>query len=70
MVCNFMLSVVQSVISSCYGLMRTVTVWWPEESKIVEPKEPSAGENVRVKEGTKVYSGKVVAVGSKSEVEE
>ena len=52
----------------CYYL-----VFWPDEStysmlpesKIVGEKEPSAGKMVKVKEGQKLYSGKVVAVGEK-----
>ena len=50
---------------------------WPSEncysevpqSKVIEPKEPSVGEVVKVKVGTKFYSGKVVGFGSKDEVE-
>ena len=52
-------------------------IFWPEEcsysevgqAKTVEPKETSVGATVRVKEGTKVHTGKVVGSGSKSEVE-
>ena len=40
------------------------------ESKILSPKEASAGQSVQVKEGPKVFSGTVVAVGSKAEVEQ
>lgn len=40
-----------------------------QESKIVEPKDPGVDETVKVKEGGKVYSGKVTAVGTQTDVE-
>ena len=51
-------------------------VFWPEqdcysevsEGKIAEPKSPKAGDVCKVKEGSKMYSGKVVAAGTKSEI--
>ena len=39
------------------------------ESKIVEPKDPAVGQTVKVKEGTKTFSGKVEAIGTKAELE-
>ena len=39
------------------------------ESKIVGEEETSAGHTVKVKERQKVYSGKVVAVGKKLDIE-
>ena len=52
-------------------------IFWPAEecysevieSKIVEPKDPAVGQTVKVKEGGKVFSGRVEAVGSKTEIE-
>ena len=52
-------------------------IFWPEECsyskvgqvEIVEPKEPAVGATVRVREGTKVHTRKVVGSGNKSEVE-
>ena len=52
-------------------------VSWPEESsysvvaesKTVNAKECSAGQTVQVKEGSKCFSGTVVAVGSKVDIE-
>ena len=40
-----------------------------EQAKIVEPKEPSVGDTVIVKEGTKVHTGKVVGSGNEKEIE-
>ena len=56
---------------------RYYLIFWPEEScysevaqaKIIEPKEPSVGDIARVKECTKIHTGKVVGFGSKGEVE-
>ena len=56
---------------------RYYLVFWPSEetysvvqqSKIVEPKDPSIDETVKVKEGGKVFSGKVAALGTKADVE-
>jgi hypothetical protein len=39
------------------------------EAKIVSPKERSAGQTVQVKEGSKCFSGEVVAVGNKVDIE-
>ena len=39
------------------------------ESKIVNAKERSAGQTVQVKEGSKCFSGTVVAVGSNVDIE-
>ena len=39
------------------------------ESKIVGEKEPPAGQMVKIKEGQKTYSGKVMAVGKKTDIE-
>ena len=52
-------------------------MFWPEEntysmvpeSKIVGEKEPPAGQMVKIKEGQKTYSGKVMAVGKKTDIE-
>ena len=52
---------------------RFYLVFWPEEntysmvpeSKIIGEKEPPAGQMVKIKEGQKAYSGKVIAVGKK-----
>ena len=56
---------------------RYFLIFWPQEkcysevaeSKIVEPKDPSVGQAVKVKEGSKIFSGTVEAVGNKSEIE-
>ena len=56
---------------------RFYLVSWPEESsysvvaesKIVNAKECSAGQTVQIKEGSKCFSGTVVAVGSKVDIE-
>ena len=40
-----------------------------QESRIVEPKDPGVDETVKVKEGGKVYSGKVAALGTQADVE-
>ena len=56
---------------------RYFIIFWPEErcysevpeSKLVEPKDPSVGQTVKVKEGSKTFSGTVEAVGNKSEIE-
>ena len=39
------------------------------ESRIVNAKEHTVGETVQVKEGQKTFSGEVVAVGNKTDVE-
>ena len=39
------------------------------ESKIVKPKDPSLGQQVKVKEGSKTFFGTVEAVGNKSDIE-
>ena len=60
-----------------YILERFYLLLWPEESsysvvpetKIVNPKEPSTGQTVQVKEGSKSFSGTVVAVGTKPDIE-
>ena len=52
-------------------------MFWPDEdcysevplSKMLESKEPSVGQTVRVKEGCKTFTGIIDTVGSKSEVE-
>ena len=52
-------------------------IFWPTEgcysevieSKIVEPKDPAVRQTVKVKEGGKVFSGRVEAVGNKTEIE-
>ena len=36
---------------------------------VIEPKEPSVGDTVKVKDGRQVYSGKVVGSGKKTEVD-
>ena len=56
---------------------RFYLVSWPEESsysvvaesKIVNAIECSAGQTVQIKEGSKCFSGTVVAVGSKVDIE-
>jgi hypothetical protein len=40
------------------------------ESKLVQPKEASVGAVAKVKQGGKLYSGTIVAVGSKAEIEQ
>ena len=63
---------------SQFCIERFYLLFWPEEdtysvvaeSKILSPKEASAGQSVQVKEGAKVFSGTVVAMGSKVEVEQ
>ena len=60
-----------------FTLERFYLVFWPDEStysmlpesKIVGEKESSAGQIVKVKEGQKIYSGKVVAVGKRLDIE-
>ena len=52
-------------------------MFWPEESsysvvaesKTVSAKEHSVDQTVQVKEGSKCFSGTVVAVGSKVDIE-
>ena len=52
-------------------------IFWPLEdkytivldSKIVAPKDPAIDDAVKVKEGGKVFDGKLAAVGSKGDVE-
>ena len=52
-------------------------IYWPLEdtftvvleSKVVEPKDPAIDDAVKVKEGGKVFDGKLAAVGSKVDVE-
>ena len=69
---EFILIIFIPFAKECYYL-----VFWPDkstysmlpESKIVGEKEPSAGQMVKVKEGQKLYSGKVVAVGKKFYIE-
>ena len=39
------------------------------ESKIVGEKEPPAGQMVKIKEGQKTYSGKVMAIGKITDIE-
>ena len=39
------------------------------ESRIVNTKEHTVGETVQVKEGQKTFSGEIVAVGNKTDVE-
>lgn len=39
------------------------------EFKIIGEKEPQAGQMVKIKEGQKAYSGKVMAVGKKTDIE-
>ena len=38
-------------------------------AKIVEPKKPSVGDAVKVKDGTEVHTGKVAGFGNKAEIE-
>ena len=53
-------------------------LYWPEEKcysevlelKLVEPKEASVGTVAKVKQGGKFYSGTVVAVGTRAEIEQ
>ena len=40
------------------------------ESKLVEPKEATVGAMGKVKLGGKFYSGTIVAVGSRAEIEQ
>ena len=40
-----------------------------QESKIVESKDQDDDETVKVREGGKVFSGKVAALGTKADVE-
>lgn len=57
---------------------RYCLLYWPEEkhysevleSKLVEPKEASIGAVAKVKQGGKFYSGTVVAVGTRAEIEQ
>ena len=64
-------------ITALLFLEQVYLLFWPEEgtysdvapSKLVEPKKPSVGDEVKVKDGTKVHTGEVVGVGSKAEME-
>ena len=40
------------------------------ESKLVEPKEATVGAMAKGKQGGKFYSGSIVAVGTKAEIEQ
>ena len=59
-------------ITECFCL-----VYWPEESsysvlaesRIVNVKEYLVGETVQVKEGQRTFSGKVVAIGNRADIE-
>ena len=61
----------------CCTTERYYLIFWPQEetysivldSKVVEPKDPAVDNMVKVKEGGKVFVGKVAAVGSKADVE-
>ena len=61
----------------CCTTERYYLIFWPQEetysivqdSKLVEPKDPAIDEMVKVKEGGKVFVGKVAAAGSKVDVE-
>ena len=62
---------------SQFCIERYYLLFWPEdtysvvtESKTLSAKEASAGQSVQVKEGAKEFSGTVVAMGSKVEVEQ
>ena len=53
---------------------RYFLIFWPEEkcySEVPEskPKDPSVGQRVKVKEGSKTFSSTVEAVGNKSDIE-
>ena len=58
--------------------MHYCLLYWPEEecysevveSKLIEPKEASVGEVAKVKQGGKSYSGTIVAVGTKTDIEQ
>ena len=53
-------------------------MFWPDEdcysevaeSKMLECKEPSVGQTVKVKEGCKIFDGIIDAIGSKSKIEQ
>jgi hypothetical protein len=63
--------------SNLFVTERFYLVFWPEESsysvvaeaKIVSLKECSAGKTIQIKEGSKCFSRKVVAVGNKVYIE-
>ena len=65
------------LLCCCCATERYFLIFWPTEecyseiieSKIVEPKDPAVGQTVKVKEGGKVFSGRVEAVGNKTEIE-
>ena len=61
-----------------FTVERYCLVFWPEErcysemleSKLVEPKEATVGVVAKVKQGGKLYSGTIVAVGTRAEIEQ
>ena len=61
----------------CCTTERYYLIFWPQEetysivqdSIVVEPKDPAVDDMVKMKEGGKVFVGKVAAVGSKADVE-
>ena len=57
---------------------RYCLLYWPEEncysevleSKLIEPKEATIGVVAKVKQGGKIYSGNIVAVGMRADIEQ
>ena len=73
------MTILEYSIYSCFCCTteRYNLIFWPseetysivQESRVVEPKDPSVDETVKVKEGGKVFLGKTAAVGIKANVE-
>ena len=63
----------QSTTVCCIGLTRSaIARCYSEvlESKLVEPKEATVGAIAKLKQGGKLYSGTITAVGTKVEIEQ
>ena len=77
--CTCTLCRLSTVLPATFNLFieRFYLVFWPEEStysvvpesKTVGAKEHLVGQSIQVKEGSKCFSGTVVAVGNKVDVE-
>ena len=77
--CTCTLYRLSTVLPATFNLFieRFYLVFWPEEStysvvpesKTVGAKEHLVGQSIQVKEGSKCFSGTVVAVGNKVDVE-